>query len=111
MKISTIYTSDYLRLFGYDKKKVEHLQSSDRKIYLFYHTQSYPVTGFEKPNIHYAYLQLQNEILPNALDYDEVFNNEETEVYKLEEDENFVEKKKRTYIIKEFCIWKLKMIL
>ena len=32
IKISTIHTSDYLRLNGYDKKKVENLQSSDRKI-------------------------------------------------------------------------------
>ena len=75
MKISTIHTSDYLRLYGYDLKKVENLQSSDRKIYLFYHKQSYPVTGFDKPNNQYAYLHLQNEIIPNALDYDKAFNN------------------------------------
>ena len=42
-----IHTSDYLRLHGYDKKKFENLQSSDRKIYLFYHTQPHPDTGFE----------------------------------------------------------------
>ena len=35
MKISKIHTSDYLRLYGYNPKKVENLQSSDRKIYLF----------------------------------------------------------------------------
>ena len=73
-----IHTSDYLRLYGYDQKKVENIKLSDRKIYLFYHTKSYPVTGFDKRNNHHKYLQLQNEILSNALDYDEVFNNNET---------------------------------
>ena len=80
-----IHTSDYLRLYGYDPKKVENLQLSDGKIHLFYHTQSYPVTGFEKTNNHYANLQLQNGILPNALDYDEVFNNSETKMYEVED--------------------------
>ena len=28
LKISPIHTSDYLRLYGYDKKKVEKLKSS-----------------------------------------------------------------------------------
>ena len=86
MKINTIHNFDYLRLHGSDQNKVENLQSSDRKIYLFYHTQSYPVTGFDKTNDYYAYIKLQNKILPNALDYDEVLNVEELEVYKVEND-------------------------
>ena len=86
MKIGTIHTSDYLRLYGYDLKKVAKLQFSYRKIYLFYHTQACPVTGFDQQNNHYAYLQLQNKILPNELDFHEFLNVEETEVYKVEDD-------------------------
>ena len=81
MNIITINTSDYMRLYGYDKKKVENLQSLDKKIYLFCHTQSYTVNGLMGPNNHYAYLQQQNEIIPNALDYSKVFNNYKTELY------------------------------
>ena len=84
MKFRTIHTSDYLRLYGYNKKKVENLQLSDRKIYLLYHTQSHPVNGFRASNNHYAYLQLQNEILPKLLDYDTGFTNDETEMYLVE---------------------------
>ena len=100
MKISTIQTFNYLRSYGYDLKKVAKLQSSDRKIYLFYHTQAYPVTGFDQPNNHYAYLQLQNKIPPNALDYDEFLNVEEIEVYKVEDNGNAVENKKKPSIRK-----------
>ena len=96
MKISTIHTSDYLRLYGYDLKKVAKLQYSDWKIYLFFHTKAFPVTGFYQPKNHYSYLQLQNKILPNALDYDEIFNNNETEVYEVEENEDFVGMRDKT---------------
>ena len=80
MKISTIHTSDYLRLYGYDKKKVENLKSSERKIYLFYYTKSYSVSRFEAPNNHYAYLQLQSGIIINALNSVTFFNNIKSEV-------------------------------
>ena len=46
MNISMILTSYYFMLHCHEQKKFENLQSSDRKIYLFYHTHSYPVTGF-----------------------------------------------------------------